>query len=283
MAHNIHDEEFFIITEIMRNYSKFPLPHPKGVNVSAEVTVNAITGLSEIRSEFELDIFFSEIWHDPKLAYSQLNVSALNMTLDNSYLDKIWQPNVCIVNSKSSYIHASPSQNIFLILYSDGRVWRNCRMRVTAPCEIDMKTFPFDQQSCSLVFESYSFNTQKLRLSWFEEKQVTFQMPVELPDFVLSRHRATYSRVDYPNGNWDRLNVTFYFSRKYGFFVLQLYIPTYMTIFVAWISLWMDSKELATRATLTISAFLAMTLQFGNVLINMPPVSYIKLIGEFKS
>ena len=45
---------------------------------------------------------------------------------------------------------------------------------------------------------------------------------------------------------------------------MQAYVPTYMTIFVAWINFWMDPRDqLATRSTLAISAFLAITLQFG--------------------
>jgi hypothetical protein len=49
-----------------------------------------------------------------------------------------------------------------------------------------------------------------------------------------------------------------------------------MTMGVAWISMWMDHRQVGARATLAISAFLAMTLQFGNVIKNQPPVSYIK-------
>jgi hypothetical protein len=48
---------------------------------------------------------------------------------------------------------------------------------------------------------------------------------------------------------------------------------------VAWISLWMDHRQIGARATLGISAFLAMTLQFGNAIKNQPPVSYIKGVG----
>src|SRR5689334_10463024 len=44
----------------------------------------------------------------------------------------------------------------------------------------------------------------------------------------------------------------FTFKRRSGFFILQAYVPTYMTIFVAWINFWMDPRDqLATRATLS--------------------------------
>ncbi len=43
----------------------------------------------------------------------------------------------------------------------------------------------------------------------------------------------------------------------------------------------MDPSELSTRATLSISAFLAISLQFGNIMKNEPRVSYIKALGMY--
>ncbi len=74
------------------------------------------------------------------------------------------------------------------------------------------------------------------------------------------------------------MQATFTFRRRFGFFILQAYVPTYMTVFIAWINFLMDPKELSTRATLGISAFLAITLQFGNIMKNQPPVSYVKAL-----
>ncbi len=42
-------------------------------------------------------------------------------------------------------------------------MWKNCRMMLSAPCEIDLRLFPFDTQRCIMTFESYSFNAQKVR------------------------------------------------------------------------------------------------------------------------
>lgn len=32
-------------------------------------------------------------------------------------LPKIWSPNTCLINSKQTKIHASPSENVMIILY----------------------------------------------------------------------------------------------------------------------------------------------------------------------
>lgn len=80
-------------------------------------------------------------------------------------------------------------------------------MLVRAPCSIDLRNFPFDQQSCSLLFESYSYNSQKVRLQWMKEPNAITLMKesMELADFTLVTHQAEKHTVEYPNGHWDQL------------------------------------------------------------------------------
>ncbi len=54
-------------------------------------------------------------------------------------------------------------ENTFVILHRDGLVWTNYRLKVKAPCKMDLKMFPFDSQKCFLIFESYSFNSEEVR------------------------------------------------------------------------------------------------------------------------
>ncbi|VDK28358.1 unnamed protein product [Gongylonema pulchrum] len=161
-------------------------------------------------------------------------------------------------------------------VFQNGTVWVNYRMSVKAPCDLDLRTFPFDSQSCMLIFESYSHNSDEVTLKWMDEA-VTLMKPIQLPDFDLVYYTTKNETMLYPNGYWDQLQVIiFVFKRRYGFYILQAYVPTYLTIIVSWVGFCMEPKALPARTTVGVSSLLALTFQFGNILKNLPPVSYIK-------
>ncbi|VDK64159.1 unnamed protein product [Anisakis simplex] len=241
--------------------------------------------MNEITSDFEIDILFSQLWHDTALSFANYTSCKHNITMESRYINSIWTPNTCLINSKRTVIHSSPTANIMFILYENGTVWINYRMSVKAPCDLDLRTFPFDTQSCILVFESYSHNSEEVKLKWMDEA-VTLMKQIQLPDFDMVFFRANNETMLYPNGYWDQLQVVFTFKRRYGFYILQAYVPTYLTIIVSWVGFCMEPKALPARTTVGVSSLLALTFQFGNILKNLPRVSYIKamdvwMLGKF--
>ncbi|CEF66640.1 Gamma-aminobutyric acid A receptor/Glycine receptor alpha family and Neurotransmitter-gated ion-channel transmembrane domain and Neurotransmitter-gated ion-channel family and Neurotransmitter-gated ion-channel ligand-binding domain-containing protein [Strongyloides ratti] len=266
-----------IIKSLLKDYDTHLLPESDGVNVTIELHVQGVSGISEITADFELDIMYSEIWSDKRLSFHHLNVCATNITVKSDFRNKIWTPDTCIINSKESAIHSSPSENTFVILYQTGMVWSNFRMNVRAPCSMDLKMFPFDRIECRLTFESYSFNRDEVRLLW-HNNAVTMMEKVELPDFDLIGWTTHRKQMDYPNGVWDRAQVNFTFARRYGFYLFQSYFPTSLTVISSWVGFFFDVRSVSARITLGVSSLLALTFQFGNVLRHLPRVSYIKCL-----
>ncbi|EFO13704.1 ACC-1 protein, partial [Loa loa] len=207
-----------------------------------------------------------------------MNPCKPNISFDETVLQKLWIPNTCFINSKNAAIHESPFRNVFLMVFENGTLWTNYRMKLTGPCDMNLKRFPFDQQKCFLTFESFNYNIGEVRMSWNQPYPVMLLKKIELPDFKLTNFSVIAVEQIYPAGHWDELTVSFVFKRRYGWYILQGYIPTYVTIFISWISFYLGSRAIPARTMLGVNSLLAMTFQFGNIIRNLPRVSYVKAI-----
>lgn len=48
-------------------------------------------------------------------------------------------------------------------------------------CRIDVEYFPFDEQTCHLIFGSWTYNSDEVKLMWYNNKKA-----VELEDYSYS-------------------------------------------------------------------------------------------------
>ncbi|EYB86944.1 hypothetical protein Y032_0271g909 [Ancylostoma ceylanicum] len=227
---------------------------------------------------FTLDLYINEFWEDPALVFDYMNPCKSNISFDDKVLQKLWIPNTCFINSKNAAIHESPFRNVFLMVFGNGTLWTNYRMKLTGPCDMNLKRFPFDQQKCFLTFESYNYNTGEVRMQWNQPYPVMLLKPIQLPDFELVNFSVIAVEQMYPAGWWDELTVAFVFKRRYGWYILQGYIPTMVTIVISWISFYLGPRAIPARTMLGVNSLLAMTFQFGNIIRNLPRVSYVKAI-----
>ncbi|VDL79857.1 unnamed protein product [Nippostrongylus brasiliensis] len=120
------------------------------------------------------DLYINEFWEDPALVFDFMNPCKSNISFDDKVLQKLWIPNTCFINSKNAAIHESPFRNVFLMVFSNGTLWTNYRMKLTGPCDMNLKRFPFDQQKCFLTFESYVSTKfiSKIRISTMESNKM---------------------------------------------------------------------------------------------------------------
>lgn len=58
--------------------------------------------LNEITADFEIDVLFTQLWHDPNLSFRNLSSQCVrNITMESRYLKDIWTPNTVWVILKN--------------------------------------------------------------------------------------------------------------------------------------------------------------------------------------
>ena len=68
-----------------------------------------------------------------------------------------------------------------------------------------------------------------------------------------------------------------------SYYVFTIYIPTFMTVCVSWMSFWLDHKSAPARVALTITTLLAMSTTTSSINNSLPPVAYTKAIDVWNN
>jgi anionic glutamate receptor len=79
-------------------------------------------------------------------------------------------------------------------------------------------------------------------------------------------------------GEYSCLKVDLLFKREFSYYLIQIYIPCAMLIFVSWVSFWLDPNATVARVSLGVTTLLSMATQISGINASQPPVSYTKAI-----
>uniref|UniRef100_A0AC34GWD1 Neurotransmitter-gated ion-channel ligand-binding domain-containing protein n=1 Tax=Panagrolaimus sp. ES5 TaxID=591445 RepID=A0AC34GWD1_9BILA len=75
-----------IIEKLLANYKSHKTPSELGVIVWIEVWVQEVNAINEITSDFDMDIYVTELWVDYALKYEHMNPCKNNLSLNNEVI-----------------------------------------------------------------------------------------------------------------------------------------------------------------------------------------------------
>ncbi|XP_064616930.1 glycine receptor subunit alpha-2-like [Liolophura sinensis] len=227
--------------------------------------------------DLTINIYFREKWQDLGLAYSEIYPNVSKITLDRQYHDKIWVPDLFFPNEKGSTRHDVTTPNQMVILYPNGTVFHSARYTIRLACPMNLTRFPLDNQVCSLKIESLSHVIDEMKLVWFERDAIETAPDIVLPQFELYGHNIVNCTSSYISGDFTCLEAKFYLVRRFGFYLVQIYVPSTLIVTLSWVSFWINHDAVPARISLGVLTVLSMTTQSIG-LIAMPKVTYITAI-----
>ena len=68
------------------------------------------------------------------------------------------------------------------------------------------------------------------------------------------------------------------FVRDFGYYIAQIYIPSFLVVLLSWVNFWLDCEAVPARISLGLLTVLTMTTQSSGARADLPRVSYLKAI-----
>ena len=83
------------------------------------------------------------------------------------------------------------------------------------------------------------------------------------------------------SGNFSTITVTYFFKRRLGYYLIQIYLPCIFVVALSWIVFWMDKTDMGNRMALGITTILAIMFLLGSINSTLPKVSYPKALDWY--
>lgn len=166
------------------------------------------------------------------------------------YLDRIWTPLLHVPNNRESDPIANTKHTLFRIK-TTGEILTSKRIKLRVFCVMNLHNFPLDRQTCDIAFESSSLPMREMQLHWCDTDPVHLTKTFHLLGYDL-RNVSLLEGVSHfkQTGNFSKVIVRFEISRRFGQFLLDVYIPTALFVITSWISFWIEIPAAPARVTL---------------------------------
>ncbi|KAM9181248.1 LOW QUALITY PROTEIN: glycine receptor subunit alpha-4-like [Dugong dugon] len=253
-------------------------PNFKGppTNVTCNIFINNFGSVTETTMDYRVNVFLRQ-QNDPRLAYEYPDDS---VDLDPSMLDSIWKPDLFFANEKRANFHEVTTENKLLHIFKNGNVLYSIRLTLILYCQMDLKNFPMDIQTCTMQLESSGDTMNDLVFEWLEDAPASqVAEGLTLPQFILWDEKDLgYCTKHYNTGKFICIEVKFHLEEQMGYYLIQMYIPSLLIVILSWVSFWVNMDATPACVGLGITTVLTMTTQSSGTRASLPKVSYVKAI-----
>ncbi|CAJ0565619.1 unnamed protein product, partial [Mesorhabditis spiculigera] len=247
------------------------------VLVTVNMYLRSISKVDDVNMEYSLHFTFREEWVDERLFFVSDRLSHIVLSPGQ----KIWMPDTFFQNEKEGKKHDIDTPNVLIRVFNGtGRILYSTRLTLTLSCPMRLSNYPLDVQECKIDFASYAYTTDDIEYTWKDESPIQIKqgLSLSLPSFLLSSVTTGNCTSVTNTGVYSCMSTILELKREFSYYLLQLYIPSFMLVAVSWVSFWLDKDSVPARVTLGVTTLLTMTTQASGVNANLPPVSYTKAI-----
>ncbi|CAG5108058.1 Oidioi.mRNA.OKI2018_I69.chr1.g3616.t2.cds [Oikopleura dioica] len=223
--------------------------------------------------------------YDKKLRpHDKIKAAEVNV-MHSDVLKAIWKPDLFFSNEKEGSPHKIITENALIRIREDGLVYVSIRLTVVAACRMYLNHFPMDVQVCNLRAESFGYNTNDVQFHWTDTQTppLDLQDDLQMPQFKLVGHQTAVCDKVYTSGTYTCIEAKFILKREIGYYLIQIYVPSFLLVILSWVSFWISIEATPARISLGITTVLTISSMRNGAAMSLPKVSYIKAIDIWLS
>ncbi|XP_073331885.1 5-hydroxytryptamine receptor 3A-like [Pagrus major] len=200
-------------------------------NISTFFTLYGILGVDEKAQLLLTFLWVNYYWVNEFISWDPVQCGTSKISLPR---DKFWVPDIVI----NEFMDENTAPNVpYVYLHSNGQIHDAKPVRVVSSCNLDIYTFPFDIQNCTLTFNSYLHYSTDIEISLgksaenitkFSKEVITTMGEWELLD--ITSHKFTQGSST--GAHIDELAFHIRVRRRATLYVVNLLIPSCFLITV---------------------------------------------------
>ncbi|VDP18318.1 unnamed protein product [Soboliphyme baturini] len=202
-------------------------------------------------------------WYDFQMRWNPVDYGDIRQI--RIATDKLWLPDVVLFNNADGNYEVSYSSKV--VVDHDGQMLWVPPAIYKSSCIIDVEYFPFDEQVCTLLFGSWTYNEREITFSFndgvegvaFQDYSTSTIWDIIEAPAVLTRQK---SRIEF------RIRI----RRKSLFYTVVLIIPTVLMAFLSMMVFYLPTCA-GEKITLTINVLLSLVVFLLLVSKILPPTS----------
>ena len=249
-----------------------PQDEKGSTRVHVAIFILDVDEVNNVSQTFDANVYFELHWQDPRLANEGPN--------ENSRpLNDVWHPRIKFVNQQKLW----PTFPEIVEIFPDGEVVYKQRVWGTFSQPLELKDFPFDQQTFMIQLASVGYRPQEIELVNDSTSKTGIASRFSLTDWDILDWNLTFDSFIPSLDEQEIAGAKFSIKaqRRYGFFIIKVILPLFLIVMMSWVVFWIDPKESGTQINVAITTMLTLIAYRFAVGTDLPKVSYLTRIDYF--
>ncbi|XP_031569941.1 neuronal acetylcholine receptor subunit alpha-10-like [Actinia tenebrosa] len=263
-----------LLRDLFRNYDSDANPggtgnelSAKGASVTFAAKLVRVIELNERANTIQTQWWIQQKWINKDLSWNKTKYGNVTVV----YVDpkRVWTPDILLHNSVRLFDSAADDDRLSgstdkyktkIGIYPDGQHYWLAPAMFKSVCDVNTRFFPFDDQTCTLQFGSWAFDSSKLDMIFDRNESGTspYQMNTEweLLAFDATLKYTKYSCCQYP---YTSVLLEVKLRRRFYYYMVNLVVPCSLIAIMVLLSFVLP-PEAGERISLGITVLMAMAI-----------------------